>query len=123
LAKEQIKKSDATLETFNDFSRTELSDLIDNIINNISKISNERDFFYDYFKNIETQIDIKNDKDFVKNVVYKKSNSCYNTLGENMGNKINTIVNPKNPIIDSTNRPKGSTPRQDDTNEFQMASK
>jgi hypothetical protein len=74
MTKEQIRKSEATLETLNEYSRKELSDLIDNIINNISKISNERDYFYDYFKNIESQIDLKNDRDFIKGVGYKKGN-------------------------------------------------
>jgi hypothetical protein len=61
------------IEALNNLSKKELTGLIDNIIENINKLSNERDYFFDYFKNIETQVELKNDKDFVKGVNYKKS--------------------------------------------------
>jgi hypothetical protein len=73
MAKQNTNNKDATFETFNDYSKNDLSNLLDNIINNISKLSNERDFFFDYFKNIETQMELKQEKDFAKGAVYKKS--------------------------------------------------
>jgi hypothetical protein len=72
MARKQFNK-DATFDTVAEGTRKELSDLIDNIMNNISKLSNERDFFFDYFKNIDSQMGLKSDRDFVKGVVYKKS--------------------------------------------------
>jgi hypothetical protein len=74
ITKKHIEKGDATLESLNDYSRKELSDLIDSIIFNISKIGKERDFFEDYFNNIETQTALKVDKEFIKNAPYKRSN-------------------------------------------------
>jgi hypothetical protein len=100
MTKKQIKDEMADFDSLNNCSNKELSDLIDSIINNISKLSNERDFFFDYFKNIEGQMGLKEDKDFVKGVGYKKGKFIL-TLAET-GNRINNIVNPKNPIIDSS---------------------
>jgi hypothetical protein len=39
-----------------------------------------------------------------------------------MGNKVDCIVNPKNPIIDSTNRQPSERKEQSETDEFQIAS-
>src|SRR5690348_12962183 len=97
MTKQATNNKEAKLESLHDYSKKDLSDLLDNIINNISKLSNERDFFFDYFKNLETQMELKQDKDFAKGAVYKKSNRILN-LGENIGNKFN-----KSSVLDSNN--------------------